>query len=225
MENVQLEEIDMMLNTLVADRDQHHTALRYAQSTISELQTQNRELELLLSNAQADLQRYSQVQKVKKPTPTSWIGGTWLSCAAATPILIPVESAWEQGHTQKALTALSMIMLQENITHRQRVDAELLLCAIVRSSGDVRQALAHAEKSLEIAREKQLYDLVGKAQFHRGLSFLYGSEYANARWCFVLASHTPGYEEIVAINREMAEQSLLELPLDDFRRALSLRLL
>ena len=226
METPQLrQEIDDTLGVLIADRDHHRTALRYAQSTISELETQNRELELLLANAQAYFQRGSKVPKPKVPQNTSWIGGTWLSCPTATPVLTPVEQAWQKGQIQKALALLTLILLQDDLTHRHRVDAELLLAAITRSSGDVSQARVHAEKALVIARENQLYDLVGKAQFHRGLSYLYEDEYANARWCFVLASFTPGHKDQVEVNRDLAESSLINMPHDHPGRALTLRFL
>ena len=195
------------------------------QSAILELETHNRELDILLSKTQAALRSALQVRGPQIPLKTSWIGGTWLSCPTATPLLTPVESAWQQGQAQKALASLTQILHQQDVTHSQRINAELLFSAILRSSGDVRQALSHTETSLSLAKETQQYDLVGKAQFHRGLCYLYENRYADARWCFVLASHTPGHQELVAINLEMTEQRLLELPSDDPRRSLSLRLL
>lgn len=207
---------------LITDREQLRIALTYAESAISELETQNRELDVLLSKTQAALTIASELPGSKIASQTSWIGGTWLSCPTATPFLTPVESAWQQGQAQKALASLTLILSQQDITHSQRIDAELLFSAILRSSGDIRQALVHAEKSLSLAEKTQRYDLVGKAQFHRGLCHLYDNRYANARWCFVLASHTPGHEELVAINLKMTEQRLLELPPDDSRRSLSM---
>jgi tetratricopeptide (TPR) repeat protein len=219
------QEIRTILARLASDRDQLQTALTYAHSTISELEAQNRELDLLLSKAQAHLQASPQGRSSKIPWQTSWICGTWLSSPKATPFLTPVESAWQHGQVQEALKLLSLILLQQDITNSQRVEAGLLFSAMMRSSGNAGQALVHAEKSLSIAKEAQLYDLVGKAQFHLGLCYFYEEKYADARWCFVRASHTPGHNEMVAVNREMAEQRMSELPSDDQRRTLSPHLL
>lgn len=219
------QEIRTILVRLVADRDQLQTALTYAHSTISELEAQNRELDLLLSKAQAYVQGSSQDRSSEIPGKTSWICGTWLSSPIATPFLTPVESAWQNGQVQEALKLLSLIMLQQNITNSQRVEAGLLFSAMMRSSGNIGEALVHAEGSLSIAKVAQLYDLVGKAQFHRGLCYFYMDRYADARWCFVRASHTPGHNQIVAVNREMAERKMSELTSDDPRRTLSAHLL
>lgn len=216
------QEIKTTLTNLIADREQLQTTLRYAQSTISELETQNRELERLLSNAQALLPSRKEVRGYKIPPNTSVIGGTWLSCHKVKSILTPVELAWQRGKPQQALVLLTLILKKQNITENQRADAELLFSVILRSASEWGQALIHAEICLSIAIKAQLYDLVCKAQFHRGLCYLYEDQYANAHWCFVLASHTPGYEGLAEINKLMAEQKLLELPSDDPRRDIKL---
>ena len=216
------QQINITLTNLIADRDQLQAKLGYALSTISELTNQNEQLELLLSNAQFQLQAFlhsSQQVRNFNIRPKLWcIQGTWLSDPTATPFLVPAELAWNKGEEQKALALLTQILNQQNITESKRANAELLCSVILRTLGEVEQAHAHAQKCISIAEKAQLYDLRCKAQFHRGLCYMHETRYDEAVWCFVRAFHTPGYEELVKANTELAVQKLLKLPSDDPKR-------
>lgn len=209
------QEICSTIAHLIADRNRLGTALAYAESTISELEFQNLQMEQLLFHAHSALQSNAQILNTAILPESSWIGGSWLSSPTVTPFLAEVESAWQSGLAQQALVKLTSILLRHDLMDYHRGEAELLFCAILRSSGNIQQALDHAEKSLEIARQSQLHNLIGKAQFHRGLCFLYLERYADARWCFVLASHTKGHRQIVMMNKKMAEQKLQNLSPED----------
>lgn len=217
-----LQEINTALKSLIADREQLQVKLEYAISTISELMTQNQQLELLLSNAQVHLQTLlqsdQQVRSLKARSKTSCMQGTWVSDPVATPFLIPVELAWDKGQAQNALALLTQILNRQDITESKRANAELLCSVILRTSGQVEQAHAHAQKSIGIAEKAQLYDLRCKAQFHRGLRYMHEMKYDQAVWCFVRAFYTPGYEELVKANTELAVQNLLRLSSDDPKR-------
>lgn len=219
-----LQEINTTLTHLIADREQLQVKLGYAISTISELKTQNEQLELLLSNAQFHLKTllHSDQQARKKTrsktrSKTSCMQGTWISDPATT-FLAPAELAWDKGETQNALILLTQILNEQGITARKRANAELLYSVILRTSGQVQRAHTHALNSISIAEKAQLYDLRCKAQFHRGLCFMHELRYDQAVWCFVRAFYTPGYEELVKTNMESAVQTLLKLPSDDPKR-------
>lgn len=92
----------------------------------------------------------------------------------------------------------------------------------MRSNSQLLEALTHAEEALTMATKANLHGLVGKAQFHRGMCFLYQNCHANARWCFVLAGHTEGHSEIVEIHRHIAEENLEKLPVGHPGRDISL---
>lgn len=217
-----IQEINTTLTNLIANREQLQVKLGYALSTISELTTQNEQLELLLSNAQfhlkAVLQSDPQARSLKVCLNISCMQGTWLSDPTATPFLTAAELAWDRGQAQNALTLLTQILNQQDITESKRANAELLCSVILRTSGKVEQAHAHAQKSISIAEKAQLYDLRCKAQFHRGLCYMHEAKYDQAVWCFVRAFYTPGYEELVKANTELAVQNLLQLSSDDPRR-------
>lgn len=217
-----IQDINNNLANLIADREQLQEKLAYALSTISELTTQNEQLELLLSNAQFHLQVHlqssQQVRSVKIRPKTSCMQGTWLSDPIATPFLTPAELAWDKGQDQYALALLTQVLNQQNITESKRAHAELLCSVILRTSGNVEQAHAHVQKSISIAEKAQLYDLRCKAQFHKGLCYMHEKKYDQAVWCFVRAFYTPGYEELVKANTELAVQNLLKLPSDDPKR-------
>lgn len=222
--NATIQEINANITNLIADREQLQAKLGYAMSTISELMRQNEQLELLLSNAQfqlhANLQTSQQAQSCKVRPKTSCIQGTWLSDPTATPFLTPAEIAWDKGKNQKALALLAQILNQKNITESNRANTELLCSVILRTSGNVEQAQAHVQKSVSIAEKAQLYDLRCKAHFHKGLCYMHETKYDQALWCFVRAFYTPGYEELVKTNTELAVQKLLKLPSDDPKRKL-----
>ena len=217
-----LQEINTALTNLIADREQLQAKLGYAISTISELKTQNEQLELLLANAQFHLKTLlhsdRQAQRLKACSKTSCMKGTWISNPETTPFLTPAELAWNKGQAQNALTLLTQILNEQGITASKRANAELLSSVILRTSGQFERAHTHALNSIRIAERAQLYDLRCKAQFHRGLCFMHELRYDQAVWCFVRAFYTPGYEELVKANMEIAVQNLLKLSSDDPKR-------
>lgn len=209
---------------IINDRHRLQTELHYAESTIFELDAQNRELHRLLKSVQDAL------QSSDKRAPTqihprnldlshkaNWIGGTWLSCAKTAPLLTAAEAAWQGGKPQQALALLTPILNEEDLKPSHRINVGLLYSAILRGNGDLQGALHHAEECLSIARETDQRQLTGKAQFHRGLCCLYLDRFADARWCFVLGSHTEGHAAIVQEYLVMTQQKLTELKVDDPR--------
>ena len=199
--------------------------MRYARSTIVQLEAQSRELGRLLSETQAHVEHLTEMlpkdnlepTTALPPIPTvipgtSWIRGTWLSSPPNDAFLIPVEAAWQEGQSQHALNLLSLAVKSKDTTSSQFVQATLIFSAIIRSAGDPQRALPYVEAGLAVATSEQLQDLVGKARFHEGLCYLHLEKYADARWCFVLAAHTAGHAELIDINTKIAEQKMSELP-------------
>lgn len=213
------------ITALAADRNYLQEKLKYTISTIAQLEAQNQELSRLLAETQAkvnsiielvpttNLELIASLPPIPNLVPgTSWIRGTWLSSPPNESFLIPIESAWQEGHSQHALNLLSLAVKSKDITSSQWVEATLIFSAIIRSAGDPRRALPYVEAGLSVATLAQLHDLVGKAHFHQGLCYLHLERYADARWCFVLAAHTAGHEELIDINTRIAEQKISELP-------------
>ncbi len=209
------EEIHCHLTNIISDRDSLQTQLNYTKSTVRELHAENQELHRLLKAAQDALRSCDD----KKPTQihprnldlshdANWIGGTWLACAKETPMLAGAEEAWQGGKPQQALALLTSIIHEEGLKPSHRVNAGLLYSAILRSNNDLQGALHRAEESLSIAMRTEKYQLIGKAQFHRGLCSLYLNQFAKARWSFVLGSHTEGHAAIIQDYSEMAKQKL-----------------
>ncbi|KAL8813977.1 MAG: hypothetical protein Q9223_006767 [Gallowayella weberi] len=124
---------------------------------------------------------------------STWIGGNWL--APSGDLLEPAETMWRQGDAEAALDLIDAVLSRHNLTIEDDVNANLLVSAIKRASGDVAQASKCAEDALVIANEGERYVLASKAQFHRGMCFLGRGQYAQAQFCFALASHLEGYQE------------------------------
>lgn len=214
---------------IVNDRDRLQTELHYAESTIYELDAQNRELHRLLKSVQDALQSSddrvpTQIhpRNLDLSHKANWIGGTWLSCAKTAPLLTAAEAAWQGGKSQQALALVAPILNEEDLKPSHRINAGLLYSAILRGNGDLEGALHYADECLSIAKETEQRQLTGKAQFHRGLCCLYLDRYADARWCFVLASHTEGHVAIVQEYLTMTQQNLTRLEVDDPRAKVSL---
>ena len=229
LESEMLSEIHSCLSQIINDRDRLQTELKYADSTILELDAQNRELHRLLKPAQDALRSAND----KQPTQihprdldlshrAKWIDGTWLSCGKTTPLLAGAESFWQRGKPQQALTLLTPILREETLKPGHRINPGLLCSAILRCNGDLKGALNHAQESLRIANETEQRQLAGKAQFHRGLCYLYLDRFADARWCFVLASHTEGHAAIIKEYLAMTVRKLSKLAKDDARAQFSL---
>lgn len=217
------DDIREAVERLITERDNLREEAKYAQSTILQLDAQNKRLDRLLTQAYASLQNPIEVVPATTSSPkSSWVRSVWLSSTANQTLLKPVETAWQKGETQQALITLNMILNLENLTYSKRVEATLLQAAIVSYSGHSDQALAQIEDALKMAEEKQLDDLVGKAHFIRGRCCLDMRRYADARWCFTLASHTKGYEDLIETNMQYAEQQMNKLPAGHTGRILGL---
>ena len=222
-------EIYLRLTQIINDRDRMKTELSYAESTIVELDAQNRELHRLLKSAQ-DALRSSDDKEPTQIHPrdldlshkAEWIGGVWLSCVNMTPQLAEAEAIWKGGKPQQALALLTSLLREERLKSAHRINAVLLYSAILRCNGDFTGALHHAEEGLSLATQTDQRQLAGKAQFHRGLCYLYLENFADARWSFVLASYTEGHAAIIQEYLTMAERELSKVAAGDPRATFSL---
>ncbi|KAI4277583.1 MAG: hypothetical protein LQ337_001656 [Flavoplaca oasis] len=143
--------------------------------------------------------------------PSTWIGGSWL--APSADILVPAEKLWQAGNAEGALKLVESVLPRHDLTVEDDFHANLLVSAIQRALGDLGQASKCAEDALVIARNADDYMLASKAQFYRGLCFLSQQQYAQARFCFALASHLDGYQEQIEVNSLDVEDICRHLPL------------
>lgn len=201
-------EMKASLLRIINERNQLKVELMHAKSAIVELENQNLEYDRLLSNALSQLQA-SKPKPTATVTPkTSWIG-TW-QCSSDYPQLAPIEKAWSNGWLQKALTQMPAMVDREDLGPQHRINSRLLYSALLQSTGaNLQQALAHAEEAVTMAVDLGLQELAAKGQFHRALCYHYLGEFANARWCFVLAS---SIDETAKDFRLKAEENLRGLP-------------
>ncbi|KAL9047093.1 MAG: hypothetical protein Q9214_000241 [Letrouitia sp. 1 TL-2023] len=210
------EEILDTTQRLVKERDAYKHQLAFAQRTIIELQNQIAYASQLASSIQvaplSPIDNQTQVKRVPKPKAYStWIQ-SWL--APSEPILAPAEDAWQGGSVQRALAKVELVMRHKDLTLSEEVNAELLFCALLRSSGKSQLALTYAEKALNLAKNANDYSLTGKAEYHRGLCYLKLDLFASSVWCFVLASQTTGHREQVEANHIYAMERCKQLPLN-----------
>lgn len=207
-----VQSLQTIVSNLIAERNQVQEELKYVRLACVELHSQNEQLQQLLCEAHDALPPTENPSHDQNLTSSTWVGGTWLTPSIKIPALVPVQDAWLGGKTQQALALLTEILVQKDLAPYERIEAGLLLSAIMRSSGDLARALTHTEICLRIAEKYELPESVGKSQFHRGLCYFYQDRYADARWCFVLASHTKGHQDLIAINMQMVEEKMKSLP-------------
>ena len=214
---------------LIADKEALEEMVKYYQSTVAALEADNREYARRLDRATAsngvttispslDRSERAGQRSVKE---TDWMCN-WLHCAEDKTVLTPVEEAWREGKAQHALSLLTPIIRRQDIAESERVDAYLLQSSILRATGDLSRALSQAEKALSVATRADLHRHMGKANFYRGSCYANMDELANAFWCYTLAAHTAGYEELIQTNRDIVERTLKSIPKGDRRRQLTI---
>lgn len=215
-----------LVSSTILERDLAREKLSYTVSAYNEQQHLIEGLDrmntishsLVLQAMKAKLKAESHIPSLRNWSSTHWIGGTWL--AGTSKALASAEASWERGKAQEALFKVVELIHTRDIGPELLVNARLLRAAIVRSSGQVKKSLGFIEKALQLARNFRLTDLAGKAQFHRAICFLYLDRFAESSWCFLLSVHTPGYASQIEVNRLIAEERRLDLPLADHRRYL-----
>lgn len=217
-----MEEFKAQLVQIIKERDEIRTELSHAKTAIVELENQNIELDRLLANAHTRLYANDSTRWSNPVPKASWIGTWKRSSPLLYPALVPVEMEWCNGNLQHALNLMPTMLERADFGHRHRTNARLLYSALIQSSGkNFHVALKYAEEALQIASELRLHELAGKAQFHRGMCYLYLCEYANAKWSFILASHLDDHAQTIVESKEKAEKFLRELPEGDPKRSIT----
>ena len=219
------QDLQSFVAAISEERDRLAVKLAYAESTIRELVRQNKEQSSMLAEAQAllvmnGMATNPKTAKVSSPNSNSnqskveWIGGIWPSNAANKTILRPAEVAWQSGKSQQALELLTKL-LTADLSAADEIEVHLLLSAVLLTSNQVGKAFKHANIALRRAKHNDLDDAIGTSQFYVGLCFYHMNRYANASWCFVLASYTPGYKEKAEENWQASERELMKISPDD----------
>lgn len=217
-----MEEFKTQLVQIIKERDELRTELAHAKTAIIELENQNIELDRLLANAHSQLYENDSTRSSDPIPKAQWIG-TWLRLSPAMyPALAPIETIWRNGNLQHALKLMPTMLERNDFGHSHRINARLLYSALIQSSGgNFHIALQYAEEALQIASELRLHELTGKAQFHRGICYMYLCMYANARWSFILASHLEDHAQTIVEFKQKAEKFLAEVPKRDPKRSIT----
>ena len=203
-------EIKANLLHIINERNQLRLQLMHAKSAIIQLENQNLEYDRLLSAA---CQPNPSVAIAPK---TRWIG-TW-QCSSHYPQLAPIENAWEKGWLQKALTQMPAMIDRQDLGPHHAINSRLLYSALLQAGANLQQALIIAEEAVTMAVDLGSQELAAKGQLQRALCYLHLENFANARWCFVLALSTG---ESTKEFRRKVEEKLRELPEGHPQRSVS----
>lgn len=209
-------EMKANLLQIINERNQFRVELMHARSAIVELENQNSDYDRLLSSALVQLEACKPKPTVATVPTTSWIG-TW-QCSSDYPQLAPIERAWANGSLQNALAQMPAMLDREDLGPHHTINSRLLYSALLQSGANLQQALHNAEEAVTVALDLGLQGLAAKGQFHRALCYLYLGDFANARWCFVLAITT---DESTKEFRRIIEEKLREVPKGHPQRSVS----
>ena len=206
------------LQQIISERDHYRKELSIANQAIQCLESHIIELDRLLANAHRQLYVHEPRHRPKRSLPKSWIG-PWQCSPKEFPTLTHAEEAWRDGHTQMALTQIPKLLERHDLGCQHRINTLLLCSAMISSAGgDYSMALSFVEEALKLASQYRLYELAGKAQFHRGLCYFYLGQPAKAKWCFILASHLEDHEVTIRDCQLAAERQIEDLPMGDPKR-------
>ncbi|KAI9797453.1 MAG: hypothetical protein M1833_005493 [Piccolia ochrophora] len=216
-----------MAQELVQECNRLRISLIYATQDAKQLSLQNRLSSRLLQQAQSKLKDVvSQAPKAANPAPVeadqvgSWMFGHWLPDPSLRSIVGDAELQFKRSESQRALATLSALLLKD-ISKEARVTAKILLSVVLRTCDRPCEALTHLEEAIPVADRSSMFDLIGKAQFHRGLCYNDMELFAEASLCFSLASGTKHHEERLGKLKEEAEAKRLAFPRNYPRRYVS----
>ena len=198
---------------IIKERDELREEMKLAKLAICELESQNIQLDQMLTDLRS-IPQFQNLTPIIKPPSRSFIG-PWECSPEEYPILQPVEHLFRNGHRQQALNCLSSVMLRKDLDSSALINAKLLCAALLQSTGSesaIKRALAYAEESLSLCYKVRLHELAGKANYWRGLCYMCLEQWANARWCFILASNLHGHNDLIKHGRKVVEKELALVP-------------
>lgn len=215
MENlIEAQRVKAACQQVIDERDYWRKEASILKQAITELQFEKLELERLVDNAHRQIKIDNPKRLQEYSIQSTWIG-TWKCSPQEYPALVCVEDAWRNGHLQQALNQMPTMLERKDFGHHHQVNARLLYCALISTSGvNLMLGLHYAEEALQLATRYHLQELAGKAQFHRGLCYLFLNEPANASQCFWLASHVDGHTETIKECKIRADKQVDDLPED-----------
>ena len=192
---------------LLDERDRLKNQLAYYKSAVDALTLQNERYAAMLRTGVATLDNQC---PASKSSDVHWVAGNFLYRPSVDHYLKDSIDAYQKENSaQRAIAFLTLKINTTLLTDAQRVNAQLLLTAIMRASATnrdseqtVERALVIADDALAIAEKMNEHEWVCKAHFHRGLCYLHLNRFADAKWSFVLASGAAEYAELAALQCE-----------------------
>lgn len=191
---------------LLEERDRLENELAYCRSAVDALRSQNERYCAMLRSSVSTL---DEVSDLGNASDMQWVAGNFLYQPSVDLYLKESIDVYQHNSAQRAIALLSLKISTGNLTDAQRVNAQLLLTAIMRSSGTnsgadqlMEKALMIADDALQIAEKMEDHSWACKAHFHRGHCYLHLRKFADAHWSFILASGAEGYSELAELQRQ-----------------------
>ncbi|CAF9917162.1 MAG: hypothetical protein HETSPECPRED_003157 [Heterodermia speciosa] len=204
--STQASDLTTIQQELLDERDRLKNQLAYYKSAVDALTLQNERYAEMLQTGVVTLANQSPASKTPD---VHWVAGNFLYRPSVDHYLKDSIDAYQGNSAQRAIAFLTLKINTTLLTDPQRVNAQLLLAAMMRASATnrdseqtVEKALAIADDALAIAEKMRDHAWVCKAHFHRGLCYLHLNRFADAKWSLILASGAPEYSELAALQCE-----------------------
>ena len=188
---------------LLDERDRLKNQLAYYKSAVDALTLQNKRYAAMLKTGVVTTDNRSHA--CKSPD-VHWVAGNFLYRPSVDHYLKDSIDTYQDNSAQRAIAFLTLKINTTLLTDPQRINAQLLLTAMMRASATnkdseetMEKALAIADDALAIAENIKDHDWVCKAHFHRGLCYLHLDRLADAKWSLILASGSTEYSELAAL--------------------------
>ncbi|KAG7004970.1 m7GpppX diphosphatase [Physcia stellaris] len=146
---------------LLEERERLENELAYYKSAFDALRSQN---ERYCAMLRSNMSTLDEVSDPSKSSDTQWVAGNFLYQPSIDQYLKDSIDVYQHNSAQRAMALLSLKISTGNLTDAQRVNALLLLTAIMRSSGTNRDADQLMEKALMIADDA--LQIAGKMEDH-----------------------------------------------------------
>ncbi|KAL8796148.1 MAG: hypothetical protein Q9195_001481 [Heterodermia aff. obscurata] len=188
---------------LLDERDRLKNELAYYKSAVDALTLQNQRYAEMIQTGVVTLDK--QPPASKSPD-VHWVAGNFLYRPSVDHYLKDSIATYQDNSAQRAIAFLTLKINTTLLTDPQRINAQLLLTAMMRASATnrdsdqtVEKALAIADDALAIAEKMEDHAWVCRAHFHRGLCYLHLNRFADAKWSLILASGATEYAELAAL--------------------------
>lgn len=200
-----------MINRLSNESATLQKALSEAVETITALQAQLAEYDLLVAHLQTRTHMTTpptphmdemprDMQTSIKASADTWIADIWLSSGNESGPLAEAEQQWQDGYPEFAMDIVSRTICTDPfLPPAEEIRCRIFVAAVLHSLGQYEESNKRVDGALQMLSRHYLFDsahtrhFTGMAHYIRGRNLLTLKEFTEAYWSLARALCTPGY--------------------------------